>query len=282
MESMSRSGRRRLAAVVFALAAPWAAGGCITHPPDERLHSTLWVQTSAEYVVSTRQVYTMAMEDLGAALRDPTWQVVVEQGVEAGDRSPAIIVDIDETVLDNSGYAARAIVAGEEFEPATWRAWVQEAAAPAVPGAVEYLRDADAHGITVFYVSNRFHDLEAATRKNLEAVGCPVREDVDVVLLRDEQPGWGTDKAARRAWVAERFRVLQIVGDDLRDFVSLPPTSNDEARVELALSHRDRWGNGWYMLPNPIYGGWEEALMQGEYADDVTPLERKFQHLETE
>jgi len=282
MDSKSRSGRRRLAAVVLALAAPWGAGGCITHPPDERLHSTLWVQTSAEYVVSTRQVYKMATEDLGAALRDPTWQVVLERGADAVELPPAIIVDIDETVLDNSGYAARAIVAGEEFEPATWRAWVREAAAPAVPGAVEYLRDADAHGIAVFYVSNRFHDLEAATRANLAAVGCPVRQDVDVVLLRGEDPGWKTDKSARRAWVAERFRVLQIVGDDLRDFVSIPPTSDDEARIEVALSHRDRWGNGWYLLPNPIYGGWEEALMQGEHADDVTPLERKFQHLETE
>jgi len=281
MEWMSHSGRRRLAAVVLALAVPWGSGGCITRPQDERLHSTLWVQTSAEYVISTRQVYTMATKDLGAALRDPSWQVAVERAGGAGELPPAIIIDIDETVLDNAGYAARAIVAGEGFDLETWRAWVLEAVAPAVPGAVDYLRDADAQGIAVFYVSNRLHDLEAATRRNLEAVGCPMRQDVDAVLLRDEKPDWGLDKASRRAWVAERFRVLQIVGDDLRDFVSVPATSDDAARIEVALSHRDRWGNGWYLLPNPIYGGWEEALMQGEHADDVTPLERKFQHLET-
>jgi acid phosphatase len=102
-----------------------------------------------------------------------------------------------------------------------------------------------------------------------------------VVLLREERPGWGIDKSSRRAWVAKRFRVLQIVGDDLSDFVPVPEGIDDTDRIEIARSHRDRWGTGWYLLPNPIYGGWEEALMPGEHAEQVTPLERKFQHLET-
>jgi len=266
---------------MLALAAPWLAGACATGHPDERLHSTLWVQTSAEYVVSTNQVYTMALEDLEAAYRDPQWDVAVERGNPNGDLSPAIIVDIDETVLDNSGHAARAIIAREGFVQDLWRAWVREAAAPAVPGAVEYLRRADAMGIAVFYVSNRFRDLEEPTRENLEAIGCPLRDDIDVVLLREERPGWGIAKSSRRAWIAQHFRVLQIVGDDLRDFVPVPEDSDDHARIEIALAHRERWGAGWYLLPNPIYGGWEEALMAGEYAEHMTPLERKFEHLET-
>ena len=265
------------------LLALWVAGGCATHHHDERLHSTLWVQTSAEYVVSTNQVYAMALEDLEAALRDPNWDVAIERGDPGGNLPPAIIVDIDETVLDNSGHAARAIIAREGFVQEIWRAWVREAAAPAVPGAVDYLRRADGMGIGVFYVSNRFRDLEEPTRKNLEAIGCPLRNDIDVVLLREERPDWGIDKSSRRAWITQHFRVLQIVGDDLRDFVRVPEDIDDTARIEIALSHRhrDRWGAGWYLLPNPIYGGWEEALMKGAHAEHVTPLERKFQHLET-
>ena len=123
--------------------------------------------------------------------------------------------------------------------------------------------------------------LEEPTRKNLEAVGCPIRRDIDVVLLREEMPSWGVDKTSRRVWVEERFRVLQIVGDDLRDFVTVPKNADDTVRIEIALDHIDRWGKGWYLLPNPIYGGWEEALMAGEYADHMSPLERKFKHLET-
>jgi len=259
----------------------WVAAGCAARHQDERLHSTLWVQTSAEYVVSAKQVYAMAVEDLGVALLDPDWNAVLEQGDRGGDLPPAIIVDIDETVLDNTGHAARAIIAREGFVQAIWRAWVKESAAPAVPGAVDYLRHAEAMGITVFFISNRSREMEEPTRKNLEAIGCPLRKDIDVVMLREEKPGWGTDKSSRRAWVAERFRVLQIVGDDLRDFVHVPEDSDDTARIELALSHQGRWGDSWYMLPNPIYGGWEEALMKGEYAEHVSPLERKFEHLET-
>ena len=281
IESLSGLGGRRRAGAVMALAVLWVAGGCAGPRHDERLHSTLWVQTSAEYVISTKQVYAMATQDLGAALRDPDWNAVLEQGDHDGDLPPAIIVDIDETILNNAGHAARAIIARKGFVQEIWRAWVREKAAPAVPGAVDYLREAEAMGITVFYMSNRFRDLEEPTRKNLEAIGCPLREDIDVVMLREEKPGWGVDKSPRRAWVAERFRVLQIVGDDLRDFVHVPEDDDDAARIEIALSHRDRWGEGWYMLPNPIYGGWEQALMKGEYAEHVTPLERKFKSLQT-
>jgi acid phosphatase len=263
------------------LAALWIAGGCASRHHDERLHSTLWVQTSAEYVVSTKQVYSMAVEDLEAAFRDPAWDVAIERGDHGDDLPPAIVVDIDETVLDNTGHAARAIIAREGFVQEIWRAWVRESAAPAVPGAVEYLRRADAMGVAVFYLSNRFHDLEEPTRQNLEAIGCPIRKDIDVVLLREERPGWGVDKTSRRAWVARDFRILQIVGDDLRDFATVPKDADDTTRIEIALSHRDRWGEGWYLLPNPIYGGWEEALMKGEYAEHLSPLERKFEHLET-
>jgi len=281
MGSLSDSGELRRVSALMLVSTLWVAGGCATEHKDERLHSTLWVQTSAEYVVSTMQVYSMAVEDLGAALLDPDWNAVLEQGDHRGDLPPAIIVDIDETVLDNSSHAARAIIAREGFVLEIWRAWVREAAAPAVPGAVDYLRHAEAMGVTVFFISNRSRDLEEATRRNLEAIGCPIRNDIDVVMLQEEQPGWGIDKSSRRAWVADRFRVLQVVGDDLRDFVHVPEDGDDATRIEIALAHRARWGEGWYMLPNPIYGGWEEALMKGEYAGHVSPLERKFEHLET-
>jgi acid phosphatase len=266
----------------MALAMLWVAGGCAALHHDERLHSTLWVQTSAEYAISTEQVYSMAIQGLAAALEDPDWNVVLERNDQDRELPPAIIVDIDETILNNAGHAARSIIARKGFVAEFWRAWVREVAAPAVPGAVDYLRYAQAMGITVFFISNRLADLEEPTRENLEAVGCPLRTDIDVVLLREEKPGWGVDKSARRAWVAERFRVLQIIGDDLRDFVHVPEDSDEGARVEIALSHHRRWGEGWYMLPNPIYGGWEEALMKGEYAEHVSPLERKFKHLQTQ
>ncbi len=115
-----------------------------------------WVQTSAEYVISTKQVYSMATQDLGAALRDPDWNAVLEQGDHGGDLPPAIIVDIDETILNNAGHVARAIIARKGFVQEIWRAWVREKVAPAVPGAVDYLREAEAMGLRSFICPTDF------------------------------------------------------------------------------------------------------------------------------
>lgn len=275
-----RRVRRLPPAFLLATLILTGTGCALTPPPDERLHSTLWVQTSAEYGISTRQVYRMATNWLDKALADPQWEALTSDA-RAAEMPPAIIVDVDETVLDNSGHTARMIRAREGFTVDSWRAWVREASAPAVPGAVEYLRAAADRGITVFYITNRHHDLEEDTRRNLVSVGCPLAADIDVVLTRQEEPSWGREKSSRRERVAERYRVLQIVGDDLADFVPLPAKVDDERRQRLAAEHEGRWGQYWFMVPNPMYGSWEQALMPGGASLFNSPMEEKFQRLET-
>jgi 5'-nucleotidase (lipoprotein e(P4) family) len=267
--------RNALIASILALAA------CASPPPDERLHSTLWVQSSAEYVISTRQVYEMATRELDAALADPAW-TALDGGYTGGELTPAIIVDVDETVLDNSGYTGRMILARQGFTVESWRRWVREAAAPPVPGAAEYLRAAFDRGITVFYVTNRHHDLEDDTRRNLVAAGIPVGEGEDVVLTREEMEGWGRDKSTRREFVGQRHRVLQIVGDDLADFVPLPKGADEAERQRLAADNARRWGTQWFLIPNPMYGSWEDALMPGGVSLFSRPMEEKFEHLDTQ
>ena len=273
--SITRSPICKLTVILIAV----TLSACMSQRRDERLHSTLWVQTSAEFAVSTIQVYAMAGDHLEPAVDDKNWSAVARS--DDRDRPLAIIVDVDETILDNAGHAARAIIARESFNLDTWHAWVREAAAPAVPGAVDYLRKVNGLDITIFYVTNRFRTLEDPTRKNLEAVGCPLRTDIDVVLMREERPGWGRDKSSRRDWVAKDFRVLQIVGDDLGDFVRVPEGSDHEDRMEIARSNENQWGRKWFLLPNPVYGGWEEALKHGEHSQYVKPLDRKLRQLET-
>jgi acid phosphatase len=275
LASANRSLLYSLGAILLA----FTISACVSQRKDERLHSTLWVQTSAEYVVSTIQVYSMASDHLEPAVHDEDWSALAQS--ETRGRPTAIIVDVDETILDNTGHAARAIIARESFNVDTWHAWVREAAAPAVPGAIDYLRKAREMGITIFYVTNRFRTLEGPTRRNLEALGCPLRTDIDVMLMREERPGWGRDKTSRRDWVAKDFRVLQIVGDDLGDFVRVPQGSDHEDRIEIARGHEDQWGRQWFLLPNPVYGGWEEALQHGEHSRYVKPLDRKLKQLET-
>ncbi len=269
------AGRVTLAALLGV-----ALTGCAGPPPDERLHSTLWVQTSAEYAVSTTQVYRMAIEQLGSALADPEW-VALDYGDDMTGLPGAVIIDVDDTVLDNSGHTARAILSRQGFNRDSWGAWVREAAAPPVPGAVEYLRHAAALGVVVIYLTNRHADYDASTRANLAAIGAPLRPGTDVLMSRRDSPGWTRDKTSRRRMAARQYRVLQVVGDDLADFIQLPEAVDHEQRMALAKAGEGRWGRAWFMLPNPIYGTWERALMPGGGSIFVQPLEQKFRHLET-
>jgi 5'-nucleotidase (lipoprotein e(P4) family) len=223
------------------------------------LYSTLWIQTAAEYRATAWQAYEAAREVLVRAVADSAWTAAVEQeGASFAALPPAVIVDVDETVLDNAAFQARVILAGGSFDPEAWAAWVEEAQAPPVPGAPEFLRLADSLGVTPFYVTNRDAPLEAATRRNLEAAGMPVDPRVDTVLSRGEQEEWTSDKTSRREWVAERYRVVLLVGDDFNDFV--PARLPRPERDLLVERYRDRWGEEWIILPNPNYGSWEGAL----------------------
>lgn len=232
----------------------------------DHLNATLWTQTGAEYEASALQAYELAGMMLEWALREPSWTASLEQ-LEAGgyeELPPAVILDVDETVLDNSPYQARLLLDDQEFATESWNDWVREARAEPVPGALEFTRAAADRGVTVFYVTNRNHVVEEPTRDNLAATGFPLRDDVDVLLTRDELPDWGSDKGTRRATVARDFRVLLLVGDNLGDF--LDGVRADPAQRAAMLRERGGWwGRRWIMLPNPQYGSWEGALIGFEY-----------------
>ena len=236
----------------------------------ENLHAVLWVQTAIEFRATALQAYGRARQQLDAALADPSWTAALEQTADASALPPAVILDLDETVQDNSPFQARAIraqlaarAAGrwvEGFDPVAWDAWCAEAKAGAVPGAAEFLRYARSRGVTPFFVSNRTGPLEAATRRNLAALGIEASDAPDTVLLRNERPEWSaSDKTARREAVARTHRILLLVGDDLGDFV--PADGSVAARAERLAAHEARWGTQWIVVPNPMYGSWERAIL---------------------
>lgn len=229
----------------------------------DNLNAVLWTQVSAEYGATTRSIYGAATDLLDRALADRRWDALPREE-RAGQRVehllPAIILDADETVIDNSPYQARLIERGERFQRETWESWVQERSAKPVPGALEFLRAAAQRGITVFYVTNRDAVDKRATEENLRALGFPMSDPEDVVLTINEDQGFGREKASRRRFIGEQYRVLMVFGDNLGDFVAGTRTGND-VRAGIADSYRDWWGSRWFMLPNPMYGGWESALL---------------------
>ena len=243
--------------------APVAAATPTCNPGHALLNATVWMQTSAEYRAAAMQTYATARRMLDAALADPSWNV--EEGTSDPSQPPAVILDADETAVDNTAFEVRMIRQGKTYEREAWKAWVNESAAKAVPGASEFLAYAKSRGVTPFFITNRDVDEEPGTRRNLEKLGYPLDPNVDTVLLRGERDWKSSDKGPRRAHVAASYRVLLLFGDDLNDFAN----ARDKTRAErdaIVTDKAEWWGTRWFMIPNPIYGSWERAASGSEGA----------------
>ena len=242
-------------------------GGALAEdaPANDTLNAVLWMQRSVEYKANTLGAYALAQIRLDQALADKTWTAApAEQTGAYQDLPPAIIMDADETILDNSGYQAWLITAGESFNPKTWTQFVKSETSTPIPGAVEFAKYADSKGVKVFYVSNRTKEEEDPTREVMTKYGFPMGGNVDTFLSAKEQPDWGSAKGTRRAVVAKDYRVLLLVGDNFGDFSDGYKGSEDD-RLKLYETDKARWGHDWIMLPNPAYGSFESAPFKHDF-----------------
>jgi acid phosphatase len=250
---------RWLAVVVVVMLAAAGPARAQDPPAHDLLNAVLWMQRSVEYKATALAAFALARIRLDQALTDPAWTAAPKEQTGAYRAlPPAVILDIDETVLDNSGYQAWMTLKDTTFESKTWNAYVNTVTSQAIPGAVEFAQYAAARGVKVFYVSNRTAAEEEPSRKNLAKFGFPIDDKIDTVLMAGEQPGWGSAKSTRRAHVAKDYRVLLNVGDNFGDFVDEYRGSEAE-RLAVFEQHRDRWGREWIMLANPAYGSFESA-----------------------
>lgn len=264
--------RRNGVPALTALAVGLSSIACTaTRTGQENLNAVAWMQTSAEYRGIAEQAYHQAAVSLREALADRSWTADPEQRGGYAGLPPAIILDVDETVLDNSPFQARLIQTGREYNAEQWAEWVREASAEPVPGALEFTRYAASEEVAVFYVTNRDSHLESATHANLIALGFPLSEEEDRLLTRGEREDWGSNKATRRAFVGERYRILMLVGDDLNDFVPADGVLVEQ-RSALAERHAEFWGTRWIVIPNPAYGSWERTLWGSDF--DLSAAER--------
>ena len=249
-----------------------------TDTSNNTLYSTLWIQTAAEYEALTHQAYNTSARLMTFALRDSSWTASLEQEAAYGELPPAIILDVDETVLDNSFYEARGIVDNAGFDPDTWNAWVREMKAEAIKGAVSLTTQARDLDVAVFYITNRSAEVQQATEENLREQGFPVSDGS--VMSNGGQPEWTSAKTVRRQLVADDYRVLMMFGDDLNDFVPARGLTTEQ-REALVQDHSNMWGYKWFVFPNPNYGSWERALYTGEEESAKEEQESRLNRLET-
>lgn len=212
---------------------PKPAPEAVRGPSDHLVAATLWLQQATEAQLVKEQAYQRAERLLIENLKD-----YQRQAKAKNLRPPAVVLDIDETVLDNSPYQARLIAERETYQFDSWSKWVQEAQADLVPGAKPFLELADSLGLKIFYLSNRRIQNLGPTFQNLQSLGLPQADSASLLLRTNE-----SDKTARRALVQSQHQIILLLGDQWGDF---------------AEAHQEEWLDSarqyFVCLPNPTYG----------------------------
>ena len=225
---------------------------------EQSMLSVLYVQTSTEFAANNIQTFKNASKALDMALQDKTWTAALEQKNNFSSKKPAIIVDVDETVLDNSSFQSRTILSGLSY-PNGWAKWVNESNASAVEGVYEFLHYANDSDVKIFYVTNRLESFREPTIKNLKRLGLPFDDNKNTLLMRVDENV--RDKTERRRNIADDYRIVLLVGDQLTDFISTKEAYVFHSdRKKLAKKYSNMWGSKWFMITNPTYGRWELSI----------------------
>jgi 5'-nucleotidase (lipoprotein e(P4) family) len=244
-------------------------------PPYRGLDSNLYMQTSAEYRAICLQTYRWAKR----VIHDKIIARVGREGVEgtAPTKPPAVVLDLDETVLDNRQFQTRQIREGWAYSNDYWAEWEKGGSneVGVVPGAVEFIHHLQTLGIQPIYITNRNVRAQKETLDALQrhAISVPT----ELLLCADANTK--SNKDSRRALIAEKYEVLMYVGDNLRDFDNLfkddetlvDPAKRIDARKATVDQQREKFGEDWILLPNPAYGEWQKPLGKG--IDDAKQLE---------
>ena len=220
----------------------------------------LWMRTSAEYRALAYQGYNVAMNAVKMAVTDPSHQ-----------RKPlAIVLDADETVVDNTKLMGESIANGNgRFDAPWWRQAVHQGKSQAMPGAVEFLNEVHKQGVEIFYVSNRYAPVNLdVTIQNFKELGFP-SVDKDHVLLFEKD----SDKQPRFDMIAKKYYVIVYMGDNAGDFPIGTKGKTLAERNSIIDAHKEDFGTTFVVFPNPAYGSWVSALAKGY--QNLSPEEQK-------
>lgn len=225
------------------------ATGCATRAPElvseQSTQAVLWLQNAGEYQALCYQAFNTAKDAVDQAKQTEPW---------------AVVVDLDETMIDNSPYAAWLLLNQTSYQPATWAVWCESAEAPAIPGALEFAHYVIKQGGALFYVSNREHSTFDATQKNLRQLGFPEVHEASMLLKKET-----SNKQPRFQKITDAgYHIVLMLGDNLNDFPELDTWhKNNAQRNASAATNQSSFGPRCIVLPNPSYGDWESGMIDG-------------------
>lgn len=237
---------------------------------DYQTGGTLFMQKSAEYRALCYQAFYWARRTLEEDAKSMKRLPKTER------RKPrAVVVDIDETMLDNSPAQAAGIMTNTSFNQKDWARWTEMRKAKAIPGAVDFANYAESAGVKVVYVSNRDESEKAATIDNLKSVGFPDISAENVLLRTTE-----STKEPRRTKIAETHRIVILMGDNLNDHANYFEKKSVSDRFAETDRVREFFGTRFIVLPNAMYGEWENAIYEYKRLSEAEKAERRAAALE--
>lgn len=211
---------------------------------DHLIMSTLWYQTSTEMKALYHQAFNIAKLRIDMDLQNnPT------------ETKKAVVVDIDETMLDNSPFEVNSINTGVGYTKESWKEWTLKISAKALPGAVEFSEYAKSKGVEVFYISNRSIDEFDVTLKNLQNENFAFADSAHLLLKTTTSV-----KTERRDVVKENYEIILLIGDNMGDFSDIFEDRSVNFGFDEVEKNKSEFGNKYIVLPNPMYGKWENAI----------------------
>ncbi len=274
------------------------------------LYAVAWQQTSAELAAISYQTYNTAERVIQAKIDGGNYKMrdgrlfeetvsIASDGTYFLESKPlAIILDLDETVFDNSTYEAFSTLQPGSYDNGYWTLFCEYQSLDArarreMPGAVNFLKKCISWGVTPIYITNRDPEDREFTIKTVQAMGIAspyvsideqlitrdkardkqnAKDLVAKLKLNSDDPlakellGNASDKAGRRRLVEAKYKVLAWFGDNLYDH---PVMVDSSLKGKEALAARDkevdelsgRFGVDLFVLPNPTYGSWCKPLI---------------------
>jgi 5'-nucleotidase (lipoprotein e(P4) family) len=235
------------ATLLFSCAVKQPSGNLTSESQDYLLLSVLWFQKSAEMKALYYQGYNIAQKSLA------------EQLQKRDNKEPvAVVMDIDETIIDNSPSEAYQIIHNAPFSDLMWKNWVNISSAKTCPGALEFVKYAESQKVEVFYVTNRqMPDELQPTINNLKENGFPYADTLHLVLRNNT-----SSKESRRRALSEKYDIVLLIGDNLADFDTIFDSRAGDLGFGAVIKNREKFGREFIILPNPMYGPWINAAIK--------------------
>lgn len=240
---------------------------------EYQVSAILFMQKAAEYRALAYQAFNAAEMQLDEDFDKKNLKKLPK---DERKKPRAVVVDVDETVLDNSPNQAFLVKNRQPFNLNTWYRWGELRTAKAIPGAVDFLNYAHRKGVRVFYVSNRDEVQKQATMDNLKSAGFP-DVSAETVLLRIKD----STKEPRRDSIEEKYRIVLLIGDNLDDFSDVFERKSVADRFAEVDRLRELFGRRFIVLPNPMYGTWESAIYEYQRLNEAEKAKKRLELLES-